>query len=147
MLVKSRGFTLMELMVVVAVVAVLGAIAAPSFRQIMANTRIKTAASDIHLSLARARSEAIKRNSNITVAANDGQWISGWTVTGDVETHGAVAATDLTIAGTTSITYLPSGRTASTPIAINLSSSLVTTVRCVTVTLSGNPIVKDVACS
>lgn len=146
MLVKSHGFTIMELMVVVAVVAVLSAIAAPSFRELMANTRIKTTASDIHLSLLRARSEAIKRNSNVTVAASGGGWVSGWTVSGGIETHAAIAASDLAITGTTSITYLPSGRTSSSPVAINLSSSLVSTVRCVTLTLGGHPIVKDSAC-
>lgn len=147
MLVSSRrGFSLIELMIVVAIVAVLAAVAAPAFRETLATTRMKTLASDIHLSLARARSEAIKRNANITVAATGGNWLAGWTVSSGVETHGAVSGDSVAVSGTSTITYAPSGRVTTGSVAINLSSSDVSTLRCVTVNLSGNPTIKDSAC-
>jgi type IV fimbrial biogenesis protein FimT len=146
---RSGGFSVIELMVVVMIVGILAAIATPSFRNITATTRVKTAASDIHLSLTRARSEAIKRNLNITVGAPSG-WLGGWTVSaGDetIETHGAIPGDVLTITGATAITYTPSGRATSNPINISLTSTETDIARCVSVSLSGQPAVKKEACS
>lgn len=146
MLVRARGFSIIELMVVVAVLGVLAALGQPSFTSIIAANRIKTAASDIHLSLIRARSEAIKRNSNITVAAPAG-WKSGWTVSNGVETHAEVPGTSITISGTEEIIYTSSGRATVNPISISLTSTDTSTARCVSVSLSGQPVVKQEACS
>jgi type IV fimbrial biogenesis protein FimT len=146
MLVKARGFTLVELMIVIAIVAILATIAAPSFRAVIAMSRIKSAATDIHLSLVRARSEAIKRNVNITVAAPSG-WLDGWTTSGDVETHGAIAGDAISVSGATSITYTPNGRTTANPINISLTSTETTIARCIKVSLSGQPTIKQESCS
>ena len=79
-----RGFTLIETMVVVAIIAILGAIAAPSFRELIRSNRLSAASSALQVSLSLARSEASKRgaDSRVTVAANGsaGNWSSGWTV-------------------------------------------------------------------
>lgn len=146
MLVKARGFTVIELMIVVVIVGVLAALAGPSYRQVIATTRLKTAATDIHLSLLRARSEAIKQNINITVSAPGG-WAAGWTVSGGVETHDALAGDSITISGDTAITYTPSGRATMNPINISLTSTDTEVARCVTLSLSGQPSVKSGACS
>lgn len=146
MLVKCRGFTVMELMIVVAVVAVLAAIAAPSFRGTLANSRVKTAATDIHLSLLRARSEAIKRNADVTVAAAGGGWTAGWTISGGIETHEAVSGSGVAIEGDESVTYRSSGRTSAGAVAISVTSPDTSTARCVTVALSGQPVVGNSAC-
>lgn len=146
MLVKCRGFTMMELMIVVAIVAMLAAIAAPSFRETLANSRVKTVATDIHLSLMRARSEAIKRNADVTVAAIGGDWTAGWTVSGGIETHGAVSGSSVAIDGEDSVTYRSSGRTSAGAVAISVTSSDTSTARCVTVALSGQPIVRNSPC-
>lgn len=146
MLVRQRGFTIIESMIVIAIVGIVAAIAAPSFRNILATTRVKTASADIHLSLTRARSEAIKRNANITVDAASG-WLAGWTVTNGIEAHAAISGDDITISGPTSITFTPNGRATTNPIRISLTSTETIVARCVSVTLSGQPIIKQEACT
>lgn len=77
---RSRGFTLVELMVTVTLLAILLAIAVPSFRNFIAAQRVKTAAFELGSALMMSRSEAIKRNASITLAPNSGGWAAGWTV-------------------------------------------------------------------
>ena len=60
-----RGFTLIELMVVVAIVVILIAIAGPDFRNMIAATRVKNASFDVFSSLTHARSEAVTRNTTV----------------------------------------------------------------------------------
>lgn len=72
---KTEGFTIIELMITVAVVGVLAAVAFPSFNYTIKNNRVKTTASDLHTSLLYARSEAIKRNSDVTVTLSSNGWI------------------------------------------------------------------------
>jgi len=86
-----NGFSLVELMVVVAIVAILAAVAAPSFSVMLRNNRLAAASSALQVSLSLARSEAVKRGSNarVTVAANIavGAWTNGWTVFVDKTTN------------------------------------------------------------
>lgn len=80
----SAGFTLIEVMVVVAIVAILATLAAPSFSEMLRRNRLSTAVSALQVSLSLARSEAVKRGADarVTVAANTtaGVWTNGWTV-------------------------------------------------------------------
>lgn len=88
---KTRGFTLIEAMVVVAIVTILGAIAAPSFRDLLRGNRLSAVSSALQVSLSLARSEAVKRGTDarVTVAANStaGRWDNGWTVFVDQTTN------------------------------------------------------------
>lgn len=77
---RLPGFTIIELMTTLVILGILVTIAIPSFNDLIVSTRIKGAASDIYGSLALARSEAIKRNANITIAPIGGQWVNGWQV-------------------------------------------------------------------
>ena len=63
---RSPGFTLIELVVVMTLVASVLAIAAPSLSQLIENARIRGAAESIQHGLQRARAEAINRNLNVT---------------------------------------------------------------------------------
>jgi type IV fimbrial biogenesis protein FimT len=68
---KSAGFTLLELMIVVALVAVLIGIGAPSMGEFIRNSRITGKANDLLAGLNVARTEAIKRRVPVTVCATD----------------------------------------------------------------------------
>ena len=70
--VRSRlhGFTLIELMVTIAVLAIISAIAYPSFTSLMNSNRLTAAANDLVGDLQTARSEAIRRNARVTVCAS-----------------------------------------------------------------------------
>ena len=62
---KESGFTLVELMVVVAIIAVIGAIAIPNLSP--ANARLKQASRDLYGNLQRMRTEAVKTNQDVGI--------------------------------------------------------------------------------
>ncbi|QNK67985.1 GspH/FimT family pseudopilin [Variovorax sp. PAMC26660] len=77
----ASGFTLVELMVVVAIVAVLATIGVPSFRDLLLNQRLAAAAQGFNSALSLARMEAIQRSQSVRVLALAGNdWASGWSV-------------------------------------------------------------------
>ena len=76
----QSGFTAIELMVVVSIVAILAALAAPSFTPLIERWRVRQAAENLTSSLYFARSEAIKRGGGIALDATGG-WDKGWKVT------------------------------------------------------------------
>jgi type IV fimbrial biogenesis protein FimT len=87
-----RGFTLVELMVTIIVLAILLGIAVPSFRDASLSSRLAAYSNDLVASAHLARSEAIKRNAPVTLcasedgatcAADDTDWIVGWIVITD----------------------------------------------------------------
>ncbi|TVP55395.1 MAG: prepilin-type N-terminal cleavage/methylation domain-containing protein [Halomonadaceae bacterium] len=77
----ARGFTLVELMIVVLLVAVVAAIAVPNFRQLVENNRISAGTNSIVSTLSYARSEALRQGRRVTVDARvDGAWAQGLAV-------------------------------------------------------------------
>lgn len=100
---KELGFTLVELMVTVAIVGILAAIAMPNFQSMIQANRIQSAAAEFQAGLALARAEAIKRggDAKVTIVANSmtgtvANWGSGFSVFYDTTTNaggGAVPST------------------------------------------------------
>ncbi|WP_431276158.1 GspH/FimT family pseudopilin [Variovorax ureilyticus] len=76
----ERGFTLVEMMVVIAIVAILGAIAVPSFRDLLLNQRLASNASDFAAALSLARTEAMKRSQKVGLDPIGRDWSNGWEV-------------------------------------------------------------------
>jgi type IV fimbrial biogenesis protein FimT len=64
---SRQGFTLIELMVVVALIAILLTVAVPSFRDFIAGKRVEGIASELATDLQFARSEAVSRNQSVAV--------------------------------------------------------------------------------
>lgn len=71
---RARGFTLIEAMLVVALLGILTAIALPSFQTMITNTRATTIASELQSLLLYARSEAVFRRSSTSVTSNGSTW-------------------------------------------------------------------------
>ena len=109
----TRGFTLIELMVTIAVAAILASLAAPSFRQFIASQRIKNASFDVVSALSLARSEAVTRNANVYFGQSTG-WTNGWYVS--VNSGGASplfkhdAFTSVSISDSASLAQIVYGR-------------------------------------
>ena len=74
---RLRGFSLIELMVGLAILGVLLAAGAPSFRTWLNNTQIRNAAEAIQNGLQQARAAAVQRNSLVVFTLGAG---SSWTV-------------------------------------------------------------------
>lgn len=75
------GFTLIESMVVLAIVAIIATFAVPSFQATLDRQRVATVAADLHASVVLARAEAIRRNLRIEIRPTSSTgWKDGWQV-------------------------------------------------------------------
>jgi type IV fimbrial biogenesis protein FimT len=114
---RHSGFSLIEAVITMAIVAIAAALAAPEFNRLVSNRRVSSAADDLYAALFYARSEAIRRNQTVVVQAIDGDWSNGWEVPDPATPANFLlqhAQTNLaaeeTSVGADSITYQPSGR-------------------------------------
>jgi type IV fimbrial biogenesis protein FimT len=91
---QQSGFTFIELMITIAVLAVIAALAAPNFRDTLERNRVQASIQDVSAALRYARSEAIKRNGRVTICASSdqatctGSWNQGWIIFQDVDAAG-----------------------------------------------------------
>ncbi len=163
---NSAGVTLLELIVVIAIVGILAAIAVPSYVGVTTTNRIATEVNSFVSDLQFARSEAIKKGQSVTICSStDGStcsasvnWHTGWIVFSDDVGNGDRAAAEVLsrvrqtfIVGTVNDTFIASGSTkaikfnregfatlsATTTFTLHNSSNQADKTRCVEVSSVG----------
>lgn len=85
---RSRGFTLVELMITLALAAIILSLAVPGFQDIIRNNRAATQANELVAALGLARSEAVRRGARVSLCPSTDQasctggtdWADGWIV-------------------------------------------------------------------
>lgn len=149
----STGFTLTELLTVLAIAAILAGVALPSFKSLIHSQRVKSASFELFASLMVARSEAIKHNGDVTIAPVSGSWQAGWQITSPdgtaLKNHAALAGIVVSGAPAT-LTYKRTGRlsAATSPsFQLDVDPADPLYIRCITIELSGLPRTAKGACS
>jgi type IV fimbrial biogenesis protein FimT len=107
------GFTLIEMIIVMSIMAILAGVSASSFVWLNQSTQIRGAAFDLVADLDFARSEAVKRNNDVVIAPVGGAWGNGWTVSAGgtvLRTRAALAGQVDFAAAPGSLTFDGSGR-------------------------------------
>ena len=160
---RQAGFTLIELIMVIAIVGVLIAVALPAMSEMIINQKVKGVANELYFDLSYARSEAIKRNGTVQVVRAGSDWTEGWTVV--VQADGVVLRTQTRTKGIgaagandAAVSFNADGRTTlavgstnsfmlfdpgsvSVPTGFTAGSRLVS-MRCVSLAANGRPAVR-----
>jgi len=149
----ARGFTLIELVTTITIMTILAGIAVPSFSAFVANQRIRNVSFDLMAALTLARSQAVTRNTSVSLQKVGTDWDGGWRVTdGTLRFHDQEAYKNLSITnsqGLSAITYGKDGRTVTTSTKFTIAPSPEmsgVSSRCVSIGLSGVPSSSTGAC-
>jgi len=158
------GLTLIELMVTIAVAAILAAMAAPAFTSLLGSYWGDAAAQELKVSLDLARSEAIKiaRTATACPSANgtscSANWASGWQTWSDADGTNAMSASEiiqvigapnssLIFTGTaSSVTFQSLGQTFGTAPNFTISHAASSTTRYVCLSAAGSSKVQASSC-
>lgn len=150
---RLQGFTLIELMITIVILAILTMVAAPSFREFIANQRVRNASFDLMAALTLARSQAITQGGGVELKKTGSDWNVGWTVTDSTNTFGSQEALpNLSITDTGNVASVKFGKdgritSATTRFTIKPSTDMNgVTPRCITIDLSGKPSSTKGAC-
>lgn len=157
----TRGFTLVEALVVIALAAIIATLAWPSYTSFIGTMSAKTVAFDLIGDLTVARSEALKRNQTITVAPMEGEWAKGWRILAPDnedpddqpqvlrERDGSKSKVAISPAPAAGIAFQPNGRLQSAEnITWSITSSATGSLaRCIVIAPTGSARSKLGACS
>lgn len=149
---SQQGFTLLELMVVIALSALVVGLAAPAMDQFVARQRLRSASYDLMSDLTLARSESLKRAGAVQVQPTSGSdWRSGWRLTA---ANGDLLAQRNPLGGSLQVLTAPAGVTfdargmvsTDSPIKFGLSDGR-GSQRCILLDPSGRPKSLTTPCS
>ncbi|MBY0544756.1 MAG: GspH/FimT family pseudopilin [Gammaproteobacteria bacterium] len=168
----KAGFTFVEMLMTLALVAILIGIALPSYRSIMQNIRVSGITNDFVSTLSYARGEALKRDTPVAICAasnntfstcgSNANWANGWIVFVDANSDGVIASStdilkthDALVTGsliTTSLPYIIYNRSGF--LGSNTGSLTITAGGCsgmsanlITLTITGRASVTSTACT
>jgi type IV fimbrial biogenesis protein FimT len=120
---KAHGFTLVELMVVLTIVAILATLTAPSLSHLIASTRMSSNVNVFLADIRYARSESIRRGGGVTMCRSDAPeaanpvcahdsgagntgWVSGWIIFHDLDNDGEKGLAELLLRVQSPITVM-----------------------------------------
>jgi type IV fimbrial biogenesis protein FimT len=110
----ARGFTAIEMLIVIVIVCVLASIAMPSVAGFSVNQRLRMAGYDLIADLTFARGEAVKRNGRVTISRVGSSWAGGWTVADSggnaLRSHPALDPSVVETTGPAAVTFGLDGR-------------------------------------
>lgn len=98
----QQGLTMVEMMITLAIMAILLAVAIPSFQGLIASTRLTSLTNEFITALTQAKSDAVRRGTRVTICMsangnqcnNAGSWDQGWIIFTDTTRAGNVANVD-----------------------------------------------------
>jgi len=91
---RISGFTLIELMVTIAVAVILMSIAAPAMQDMIASQRVRSAASELMTDMSYARGDAVSNRRQVAIMRLEDVWSKGWRVVACVPTTACSACTN-----------------------------------------------------
>jgi type IV fimbrial biogenesis protein FimT len=170
---RHTGYTIFELVMVMAIVAILAAIAIPSFKYVTSSNRIASEVNELLGDMQFARSEAIKEGKSVTICtsangtscANTPNWQLGWIVFLDLNADQTVQAGEAVIKVQAAFTgtdtfvatpntfgaltfnrlgYAPTGQTTSINVQLHDSTNNANWTRCLAVNPIGSTVTEKV---
>lgn len=147
---RQNGFGLPEMVLVVFIIGILAAIGMPAMQDFISNQRLKSTSSDLFTSILRARSEAIKRNKDVTISPAT-NWNKGWSIpspnAGEPALATFVTRPSITVTGPAAgVTFTAAGRVRGDSNPQFSITSTTGRASCINIDLGGRPNVQSKSC-
>jgi type IV fimbrial biogenesis protein FimT len=161
----ALGFTMVETMVVVLILGILAAFAAPAMKDLLRTQRVRSATYDLLADLTFARSQAVTLGHNVSVASSGGStdWAPGYTITDTTASPNRSLRSQSAVASSVAFTgdqsslvfdrtgHVTSGGSANNIVSFNIAPTDSTAPsiqkRCVRIDPSGRPRAVEGVCS